>query len=66
MMEMRAGGHLYLQTNENQNQVIHYVRGEDGTLTELGRALMAERMRHKQRPWTFRGGRPVAFGPSRA
>jgi 6-phosphogluconolactonase (cycloisomerase 2 family) len=37
MMEMHASGHLYLQTNENQNQVIHYVRGEDGTLTEVER-----------------------------
>jgi 6-phosphogluconolactonase (cycloisomerase 2 family) len=37
MMEMHASGHLYLQTNEKQNQVIHYVRGEDGTLTEVER-----------------------------
>jgi 6-phosphogluconolactonase (cycloisomerase 2 family) len=37
MMEMHASGHLYLQTNEKQNQVIHYVRGEDGRLTELER-----------------------------
>lgn len=30
-------GHLYMQTNESRNRIIHYVRGEDGTLTEVER-----------------------------
>jgi hypothetical protein len=34
---MTAAGHLYMQTNESQNRVIHYLRGEDGALTEMER-----------------------------
>jgi hypothetical protein len=33
----RPGGHLYLQTNEARNAVIHYRRSTDGTLTEVER-----------------------------
>ncbi|MFF7190417.1 beta-propeller fold lactonase family protein [Streptomyces sp. NPDC008222] len=33
------GGHLYMQTNEIRNSIIHYVRESDGTLTELERVL---------------------------
>jgi 6-phosphogluconolactonase (cycloisomerase 2 family) len=31
------GGHLYMQTNETDNSVIHYVRAVDGTITEAER-----------------------------
>ena len=31
------GGHLYMQTNEIRNYVIHYYRAPDGRLTEAGR-----------------------------
>jgi 6-phosphogluconolactonase (cycloisomerase 2 family) len=34
---MDAGGHLYMQTNEAQNCVVHYRRASDGTLTEVER-----------------------------
>lgn len=34
---MTAVGHLYIQTNESQNRVIHYLRADDGTLTEVER-----------------------------
>lgn len=34
---MRAGGHLYIQTNEVRNAVIHYARAADGTITEVAR-----------------------------
>jgi len=34
---MTCVGHLYIQTNENQNRVIHYLRGDDGTLKEADR-----------------------------
>jgi 6-phosphogluconolactonase (cycloisomerase 2 family) len=36
-MRMSNGGHLYIQTNEIQNAIIHYHRGADGTLTEVER-----------------------------
>src|ERR1700740_3781512 len=31
------GGHLYMQTNEVKNTIIHYHRSENGTLTEVER-----------------------------
>ncbi len=31
------GGHLYMQTNEIRNRVIHYCRAVDGTITEVER-----------------------------
>jgi 6-phosphogluconolactonase (cycloisomerase 2 family) len=34
---MGGGGHLYLQTNEKRNCVVHYRRAPDGTLTEAAR-----------------------------
>ena len=34
---MRRGGHLYMQTNEVQNAVIHYLRSPTGTITEVDR-----------------------------
>lgn len=36
---MQQGGHLYIQTNEIRNAVIHYVRSPDGTITEVERIL---------------------------
>jgi hypothetical protein len=36
-MSPRGGGHLYMQTNEIQNRIIHYRRAADGTLTEAER-----------------------------
>jgi hypothetical protein len=32
-----AVGHMYMQTNERENRVIHYARGEAGGLTEVER-----------------------------
>jgi 6-phosphogluconolactonase (cycloisomerase 2 family) len=34
---MTAGGHLYMQTNETRNFIVHYRRGADGALTEVER-----------------------------
>jgi hypothetical protein len=34
---MMQGGHLYMQTNEVQNAIIHYLRAPDGTITEVER-----------------------------
>ena len=36
---MPQGGHLYMQTNEIQNCVIHYLRAPDGKITEAGRYM---------------------------
>jgi 6-phosphogluconolactonase (cycloisomerase 2 family) len=35
---MNGCGHLYIQTNETQNRVIHYRRAADGTITEVARS----------------------------
>src|SRR5215468_6898396 len=32
-----GGGHLYMQTNEIKNHVVHYRRGQDGRITEIER-----------------------------
>src|SRR4029077_16866747 len=32
-----GGGHLYMQTNEVKNVIIHYHRSSNGTLTEVER-----------------------------
>src|SRR4029077_16445036 len=34
---MRHGGHLYMQTNETRNAVIHYLRSSNGTIAEVER-----------------------------
>jgi hypothetical protein len=34
----RNGGHLYMQTNETRNAVIHYPRSASGTITEVERS----------------------------
>lgn len=36
-MSNGRGGHLYMQTNETRNAVVHYRRGEHGGLTEIER-----------------------------
>lgn len=36
-MSSTMGGHLYTQTNEIRNCIVHYHRGADGTLTEAER-----------------------------
>jgi hypothetical protein len=37
--QMHDGGHLYMQTNEARNCVIHYLRAPEGTITEMERCL---------------------------
>src|SRR5258705_2991000 len=32
-----GGGHLYMQTNETRNSVVHYRRSANGTITEVER-----------------------------
>jgi hypothetical protein len=33
------GGHVYMQTNETQNAIIHYLYSANGTITEAERIL---------------------------
>ena len=35
--DMHHGGHLYMQTNETQNAIIHYLWSPSGTITEVER-----------------------------
>src|SRR5215467_11478811 len=37
-MDMSSGGHLYMQTNETENAVVHYRRAPNGEITEVERA----------------------------
>jgi WD40 repeat protein len=36
---MTSAGHVYMQTNESRNRIVHYARSEDGALTEVERCL---------------------------
>ena len=36
-MSSHGGGHLYMQTNEVRNCVVHYRRGANGAITEVER-----------------------------
>jgi WD40 repeat protein len=36
-MSNQHGGHLYMQTNELKNMIVHYSRSADGTITEVER-----------------------------
>ena len=35
-MSNHVGGHLYMQTNETRNFVVHYRRSANGAITEVG------------------------------
>jgi 6-phosphogluconolactonase (cycloisomerase 2 family) len=37
--QMMQGGHLYMQTNEVRNCIIHYLRAPDGTIAEVERVF---------------------------
>ena len=39
MSKESEGGHLYIQTSEIQNAVIHFLRAADGTISETDRVL---------------------------
>ena len=49
-MSDHRGGHLYMQTNETRNAVIHYHRLANGTLTEVERALRGPLLRTRSYP----------------
>ena len=70
---MSQGGHLYMQTNEINNSVIHYLRSPDGTITEAERVLTSgpgtggynPTVDAPSTPNDFEGARSVILSPDR-
>ncbi len=68
---MNEGGHLYVQTNEFQNRVVHYLRSPDGTITESERCLTGGAgsggynpiVERESTPNPFEGARSVILSP---
>ena len=58
---MRPAGHLYLQTNELRNAVIHYHRSADGTITEAERILTGGAGSGVYKPISGQASAPNAF-----
>jgi 6-phosphogluconolactonase (cycloisomerase 2 family) len=66
------GGHLYMQTNEIQNAIIHYRRDAKGALTEMKRVPtggagsgVVSAIYHISRPNDFEGAGSVILSPDR-
>ena len=59
--EMSHGGHLYLQTNELRNCVIHYRRGADGKLIEAERCRTGGAGSGEFKPISGQESAPNAF-----
>src|SRR5262245_47561662 len=55
------GGHLYMQTNETRNVIVHYRRSADGTLTEIERAATGGRGSGTYKPISGQESAPNAF-----
>jgi Lactonase, 7-bladed beta-propeller len=68
----QGGGHLYMQTNETQNSIIHYHWSANGTITEVeriptggaGSGLLSP-IYHTSRPNHFEGAGSVILTPDR-
>ncbi len=58
---MARGGHLYLQTNETRNCVVHYRRAADGTLTEAERVYTGGAGSGEFKPISGQESAPNAF-----
>jgi 6-phosphogluconolactonase (cycloisomerase 2 family) len=59
--QMRQGGHVYTQTNEIRNAVIHYERLPDGTLAEVDRILTGGAGSGTYKPVSGQESAPNAF-----
>src|SRR4029077_574672 len=66
------GGHLYMQTNETKNAIIHYHRSANGALTEVERVPtggagsgLISPIYHISRPNHFEGAGSVRLTPDR-
>jgi 6-phosphogluconolactonase (cycloisomerase 2 family) len=55
------GGHLYLQTNETSNFIVHYRRSADGTLIEIERTPTGGRGSGTFKPISGQDNAPNAF-----
>jgi len=53
------GGHLYMQTNEVKNAIIHYHRSANGTLTEVERVATGGAVRGLSSRSAARRARPT-------
>jgi WD40 repeat protein len=68
-----AAGHLYMQTNESSNAIVHYVRAADGTITEAERVPTGGAgsggynpiVNRESTPNNFEGARSVILSPNR-
>ena len=58
---MSQGGHLYMQTNEVRNCVIHYQRDPGGTITEVGRIYTGGAGSGPYKPVSGQESAPNAF-----
>jgi 6-phosphogluconolactonase (cycloisomerase 2 family) len=68
----RLGGHLYMQTNETRNAIIHYRWAASGALTEVERVAtggagsgLLSPIYHTNRPNHFEGAGSVILTPDR-
>src|SRR5262245_8515334 len=67
------GGHLYMQTNEVKNKIIHYHRSPNGTLTEVervatggaGSGTFKPISGQESAPNSFEGAASVILSPDR-
>src|SRR5215813_5661674 len=60
-MRMSNAGHLYIQTNEIQNAIIHYRRDADGALTEVERCFTGGAGSGTFKPISGQDSAPNAF-----
>src|SRR5260370_33618232 len=58
---MMQGGHLYMQTNEIRNCIIHYLRAPDGTITEVERLFTGGAGSGVFKPASGQASAPNAF-----
>jgi 6-phosphogluconolactonase (cycloisomerase 2 family) len=70
--ERHPGGHLYMQTNETRNAIVHYHRAASGALTELERVSTSgagtggfSPIYDVSRPNDFEGAGSVILAPDR-
>src|SRR4030095_11415109 len=60
-MSMSKGGHLYIQTNEVRNAIIHYSRSASGAITEVERVLTSGAGSGTFKPISGQESAPNAF-----
>ena len=61
MMSDQRGGHLYLQTNEVRNMIVHYSRAANGAISEMGRIPTGGAGSGEYKPISGQDSAPNAF-----